>query len=264
MSTTSQTALITGASGGIGLELARQFAQHGHDLVLVARSQDKLAQLAQELQAAHGVTAHVMPADLTDPDAPNRLHAQLQEAGVPVHVLVNNAGFGAYGLFHESTLEEELAMLQLNVVALTHLTHLFLQEMVTRRAGRVLNVASTAAFQPGPLMAVYYASKAYVLHFSEALANELAPFGVTVTALCPGPTVSGFQARADMEESRLVQNRAVMMDAATVARQGYEALMAGKPVVIPGLFNKVGALLPRFVPRHLTVKTIRFMQERTH
>ena len=180
-----ETALITGASSGIGLDLARLFAKDGHDVVLVARSEGKLREIAAELERDFGMTAHVIVADLAKPDAPQTLVAQLP---VDVDVLVNNAGFGVLGPFVETDLAKELEMIQVNVVALTHLTKLLLPPMVARRRGRVLNVASTAAFQPGPLMAVYYATKAYVLSFSEAIADELRDSGVTVTALCPGPT----------------------------------------------------------------------------
>src|SRR6201986_3308991 len=182
------TALITGASGGIGLELARLFAADGHDLVLVARSAGKLSSLAEELAGRHNVGVRVIPADLAGAEAPGDIFDELRRDGVSVDALVNNAGVGSYGLFAETDLRTELDLLQINVVALTHLTKLFLPAMIARRRGYVMNVASTAAFQPGPLMAVYYASKAYVLSLSEALAAELKRTGVRVTALCPGPT----------------------------------------------------------------------------
>lgn len=255
------TALITGASGGIGLEFARVFAQHGYDLVLVARSEGKLAELAHVLSAQHRVEARVVSKDLADGAAPRELFDQLQRESIAVDVLVNNAGFATYGPFVELDRDRELSMIAVNVVALTDLTRLFLPGMVQRRRGKVLNVASTAAFQPGPLMAVYYATKAYVLHFSEAIAEELRGTGVTVTALCPGPTASGFQERAAMEDSRLVQNG--LMDAATVARLGYAGLMAGKPLVIPGMHNWLGAQGYRFMPRRLVPRIVRMLQDRT-
>ena len=254
------TALVTGASGGIGEELARLLAADGHDLVLVARSHDKLARLAEELRDAHGVTARALAADLARPDSPRGIFDGLRGEGVVVDALVNNAGFGSYGLFAETELEKELGLLQVNVVALTHLTKLFLPGMLARRRGYVMNVASTAAFQPGPLMAVYYASKAYVLSFSEALSNECGGAGVRVSALCPGPTETGFVAAAGMGDSRLF-DRAVM-DARTVAEAGYRGLLAGKPVVIPGLRNNLLARSIGFFPRGLVTKVVRGIQEK--
>jgi short-subunit dehydrogenase len=260
MTEQKMTALVTGASGGIGEELARLFAADGHGLVLVARSRDKLARLAEELQAKHGVEARVLAADLARPDAPREIFDELQGAGVTVDALVNNAGFGSYGLFAETDLKFELELLQVNVVALTHLTKLFLPGMLARRRGYVMNVASTAAFQPGPLMAVYYASKAYVLSFSEALTNECAGAGVRVSALCPGPTETGFVAAAGMGDSKLF-DRAVM-DARTVAVEGYRGLLAGKAVVIPGVRNNLLARSIGFFPRNLVTKVVRGIQEK--
>ncbi|HZC76160.1 MAG TPA: SDR family oxidoreductase, partial [Ktedonobacterales bacterium] len=196
-----ETALVTGASSGIGEELARLFARDGYDLVLVARGKTQLEALAAELRQRHGVSLTVLATDLAQPAAAQAIYDELTRAGITVDVLVNNAGYATYGSFTEIPAETELAMLQVNMAALTHLCKLFLPPMVRRGSGRVLNVASTAAFQPGPLMAAYYASKAYVLSLSEALANELRGTGVTVTALCPGPTRSGFQSRAKMEDS---------------------------------------------------------------
>ena len=255
------TALVTGASGGIGEELARLFAADGHDLVLVARSRDKLARLSEELEGKHGVRARVLAADLARPEAPREIFEELSAAGLTVDALVNNAGVGSYGLFAETDLESELSLLQVNVVALTHLTKLFLPGMIARRRGYVMNVASTAAFQPGPLMAVYYASKAYVLSFSEALANECEGTGVVVSALCPGPTETGFVAAVPgMNESKLF-DRAVM-DARTVAVEGYRGLLAGKAIVIPGLRNNLLARSIGFFPRGLVTKVVRGIQER--
>lgn len=256
-----QTALITGASGGIGLEFAKVFAREGYDLVLVARSEVKLKELAQELQSKHGTQTRVIAKDLSASAAPDEIFAELQQAGVQVDVLVNNAGFATYGKFVEIDLQAELQEMQLNMVTLTHLTKLFLKPMVERRRGKILNVGSTASFQPGPLMAVYYATKAYVLYFSEAIAAELSGTGVTVTALCPGPTETGFQSRADMHDSKLVQGG--LMTVQAVVEEGYRGLMKGKTVVVPGLFNKVGALMPRFVPRSMATRIVMRMQERT-
>jgi len=254
------TALVTGASGGIGEELARLFAADGHSLVLVARSSDKLSALAEELSDKHNVNARVLPADLARAEAPREIFEELQSDAVTVDALVNNAGIGSYGLFAETDAKTELDLLQINVVALTHLTKLFLPQMIARRRGYVLNVASTAAFQPGPLMAVYYASKAYVLSFSEALANETSGTGVRVSVLCPGPTETGFVAAAGMGESKLFD--ANVMSARAVAVEGYRGMLSGKTVVIPGLRNRLLASGYRFAPRGLITKVVRGIQER--
>lgn len=193
------TALITGASSGIGYELARLFARKGHGLVLVARNQETLRELAEKLEREHGIRAIVVSKDLSLPSTPEEIFRELAEKSISVDILVNNAGFGTRGMFSNADTDSQLKMIQVNTTALTHLTRLFLERMSRPRKGRILNVASTAAFQPGPLMAVYYATKAYVLSFSEALASELHGSGVTVTALCPGPTRTEFERRAGME-----------------------------------------------------------------
>ncbi len=254
-----KTALITGASFGIGMELARIFAREGYNLGLVARSADKLRQLASELEKAHGTRSLILATDLTEPGASAYVLDQTTRADIQVDVLVNNAGFGQYGLFAENDLEECLRQIQLNVTTLTQLTRLYLPAMIERKNGRILNVASTAAFQPGPLMAVYYASKAYVLHFSEAIANELQGTGVTVTCLCPGPTATEFQKRANIAGIRLTEYGC--MDARTVAEDGYRALMAGKPAVISGFRNWLLAQSVRFAPRRLVTTIARKIQE---
>jgi len=259
-----QTALITGASFGIGLELTRIFAREGYNLVVVARTADKLRQLASELEKAHGTRSLILAIDLTDPGAPAYVLDQTTRADLQIDVLVNNAGFGQYGPFVENDLEECLRQIQLNVTTLTHLTRLYLPPMIERaknenKTGRILNVASTAAFQAGPLMAVYYATKAYVLHFSEAIANELQDSGITVTCLCPGPTATEFLRRAKMEGIRLARYGA--MDASTVAEDGYRALLAGKPVVISGLKNWLVAQSVRFAPRRMVTAIARKLQE---
>jgi uncharacterized protein len=254
-----QTALVTGASGGIGLELARLFAADGYDLVLVARSRDKLNEIGEELSARFDISARALASDLSRAEAPKEIFDELAASNVAVDVLVNNAGFGSYGLFAESDERTQIEMLQVNVVALTRLTRLFLPAMIERGRGRVMNVASTAAFQPGPLMAVYYATKAFVLSFSEAVANELAGTNVTVTALCPGPTETGFGAAAGMEKSKLFE--ANVMDARTVAVAGYKGMKEGKTIVIPGLRNRVMARAVSFAPRGLVTKVVRRVQE---
>ncbi|HEX2911564.1 MAG TPA: SDR family oxidoreductase [Chloroflexia bacterium] len=258
-----KTALVTGASGGIGLELARLLAKDGYNLVLVARNEKALQEQAAEYRSRYGIEARVIVKDLTDPKAPEEIFDELESAGVKLEVLINNAGYATYGKFAELNTKGEMDMLQVNVNALTHLTRLFLPGMLERHSGKIMNLGSTASFQPGPLMAVYYASKAYVLSFSEAIANEVQGTGVTVTALCPGPTRTGFQERASLEESRLLNNRQIkIMDGATVARIGYEAMQKGKTVVIPGTVNAIMAQAPRFSPRKLTTRIVRNMQER--
>lgn len=258
-----KTALITGASGGIGLELATLFAADGYDLVLVARTQEALQKLAEELSGKYGVRASVLPKDLAMPGAPEEIHRELSRSGVVIDFLVNNAGFGTFGFFIETPLPSTMEMLQVNMTALTHLTRLFVEDMRVRKFGRILNVASTAAFQPGPLMAVYYATKSYVLSFSEALANELRGTGVSVTVLCPGPTRTGFQKRAHMESSPLVSGGNLpVMDAAAVARIGYRGMMKGKTIVIPGLVNRILVFSVRFGPRSLVTSIARRLQEK--
>ncbi len=244
------TALVTGASGGIGADLARVFAKNGHDLVLVARSRDKLEELAASLT---GVRSRVIVADLGDPASPSRV---AEEAG-SIDVLVNNAGFGLRGAFAtETSGARELEMIQLNIGALTHLTKLFVPGMVERKSGRVLNVASTAAFLPGPFMAVYYATKAYVVSFSQALSEELDGTGVTVTALCPGPTRTGFVEAAAMGSTPLFSSPAVM-DSPEVAEAAFAACVAGQRMVIPGVLNWIGAASSGWAPMSVTAKLAR-------
>ncbi|HEY6303312.1 MAG TPA: SDR family oxidoreductase [Terriglobales bacterium] len=254
-----KAALITGASFGIGLELARIFAREGYNLILVARSADRLRQLASELEKSYGTRSLILATDLTEPGAPAYLLDRTTRADIQVDVLVNNAGFGQYGFFAENDLEECLRQIQLNVTALTHLTRLYLPAMIERKSGRILNVASVAAFQPGPLMAVYFATKAYVLHLSEGLSNELEGTGVTVTCLCPGATATEFHKRANATGQRLL--RFGSMDAHSVAEDGYGALMARKPVVISGFKNWLLAQSVRFSPRGLVTAIARKMQE---
>ncbi len=256
----NQTALITGASSGIGLDLARLFARDGHDLVLVARSEGKLQELADELHAQHGIAAHVVPEDLSDPASPQRLFDATGERDLSIDFLVNNAGFGLTGRFAELDLERQIEMVRVNVTSLTHLTRLFLPGMLERGRGRVLNLASTAAFQPGPLMAVYYATKAFVLSFSEAIAEEVSGSGVTVTAFCPGPTATGFAETAQMNKSRLF-NLMTPMPSMKAARIGYRGMLRGKRVVVPGVMNWIGAESVRFGPRILVAKIARLLQE---
>ena len=255
-----QTALITGGSGGIGLELGKVLARNGFDLVLVARTRDALEAAAGQIEGKYDVNVHVFAADLRRREAPEAIFDFLRNESIPIEMLVNNAGFGLGGAFAETDVTRELEMIQVNIAALTHLTKLFLPAMIKARSGRVLNVASTAAFQPGPLMAVYYATKAYVLSFSEALAEELRHSGVTVTALCPGPTRTDFATSAHVTNSRLFTLFG-SADAADVAEYGFRAMMEGTRVAIPGFKNKIVAQANRFAPRAITAKVARIAQE---
>ena len=255
---TRKTALITGASGGIGLALARQFAAHGHDLVLVARTRDALEAAAGTLEGKYAIRATVIPADLADPDAPSRILDAVRAEGIEIEFLINNAGFGLGGEFMETDVNTELDMIQVNVSALVHLTKLFMQPMIARKSGRIMNVSSTAAFQPGPLMSIYYASKAFVLSFSEALAEELRNTGVSVTCLCPGTTETKFAETAGVTNTGVF---ARMQSADDVGRFGYEAMMRGERVAIPGLRNKIMVQAERFASRKLITRLIRTAQE---
>jgi uncharacterized protein len=253
--------LITGASVGIGYELAKLFAKDHHNLVLVARNGPRLAQVGDELQRQFGITVKAVALDLTEPNAPQSLFDQLQREGIGVDILVNNAGYGKFGEFADIGAEDSLGQIQLNIAALTHLTRLFLGPMLERRSGKIMNVASTAGFQPGPLMAVYYATKAYVISFSEALANELADKNITVTCLCPGATDTEFAGRAGNDQSRLFK-KLRPMDAKTVARAGYYGLLKGKTLVIPGLRNWLVAESVRVSPRKMVTAISRWVSER--
>src|SRR5262245_58932545 len=255
-----QTALITGASSGIGLELAKLAAADGCNLILLSRRQERLESLARDLSVAHRVSARVVTADLADPKASERVAEDLQKERVAVDVLVNNAGLGLYGPFSKSDLRRQLEVLQVNVVALTELTRRLLPGMIERRRGRILNVASTAAFQPGPYMAVYYATKAYVLSFSEAIAEELEGTGVTVTALCPGPTTTEFQGVAGVDAALFP--KPLVMDAPEVASAGWAAMKRGKRVVIPGMANKLVKEAVRFSPRRLVTAAAGRLQKK--
>ena len=250
------TVLVTGGSSGIGFALAKRFARDGHHLVLVARDVDRLVHAADEL-ATFGEQPTCIASDLSRPEAPEALARRLRDAGRTVDVLVNNAGFGLHGAFMDTDLELLLDLLRVNVMALTSLTRLFLPDMRERGHGHVLNVASTAAFFPGPFMATYYASKAYVLSLSEALANELRGTGVRVTALCPPATATGFASRAGAQGSRLFRSGA--MDVDTVADAGYRGMRAGRTVVVPGLSARLSTFGARLAPRSVLAKVVRGM-----
>jgi uncharacterized protein len=252
-----KTALITGASEGLGRDLAELFARDGHHLVLVARNEARLTDLAAKLRDQFHIEAEVIAQDLSVPDASQHVFERLR--GKPIDFLVNNAGFGTHGPFVKADLSSQLAMIQVNIAALTHLTRLILPGMIERRGGRILNMASVAAFIPGPLMAVYYATKAYVLSFSEALANEVAGTGVTVTAVCPGPTKTEFQKRAKIEDSKLFSGS--VMSSMDVARIGYEGFMRGKRVVITGLSNRLLVGAAKLSPRRMSAAIARTRNE---
>ncbi len=256
-----KTVLITGASGGIGFELAKIHASKGDNLILVARNISKLNELKQELEKRFGISVINLEKDLSRTGAASEVYLEIKKQKIEVDYLINNAGFGDYGLFHESNWQKQEEMINLNIIALTHLTRLFVNDMVTKRSGKIMNVASTAAFQPGPLMAVYYATKAYVLSFSEAIDNEVRDFGVTVTALCPGPTESGFQVAAKLGESKLVKGKK-MPTSKEVAEYGYKAMLKGKTVAIHGFKNALLANSVRFTPRSLIVKVVRKIQDK--
>lgn len=258
MSLTNFT-LITGSSSGIGLELARIFASHKRNLILVARSEAPLEKLKTELVSQHGVQVQIFPMDLSLWDSAKKLHSTVSDHGWHVDTLVNNAGFGDHGTFVDSDWRRQKGMIDLNITALTELTRLFLPAMVASRSGRILNVASTAAFQPGPWMSVYYATKAYVLSFSEALSEELRGSGVTVTALCPGPTLSGFQEAANMQGVALFE-RIQPPSSREVAEFGYHAMIKGKVVAIQGTLNSLVVQLLRVSPRFLVRKIVRQIQ----
>jgi short-subunit dehydrogenase len=247
----SKWALITGASQGIGYEFSKLFAAQGNDLVLVARDTTRLEQVAEELRTRHGVKVRVLAGDLGAAAATQEIFDELQREQIFISFLVNNAGFGFQGAFSELDLQGHRYLMHVNMTALVELTHLFLKPMLQRREGRILNVASTASFQPGPFMNLYYASKAFVYSFSCALSEELKGTGVTATVLCPGLTKSQFHTRAGLKRPT---NHFLMMPADKVAKIGYRAMMRGKPVVVAGWFNKTAAVIAKALPGPLMSK----------
>ena len=250
----NKTALITGATSGLGYEFVRMFAADGYDLVLVARNKMKMEEIKNQYS---NTKVTVIEKDLSKPNASEEIFAEVKASGIIIDVLVNNAGFGLMGKFNALDISRQSEMIQLNIAALTELTHYFLPEMInSNKAARILNVASTAAFQPGPLMAVYYATKAYVLSFSEALAEELSDTNVTVTTLCPGATKTNFAAVANVEKTKMFSGA---MSSQEVAEQGYRALLSGKRVVITGGTNKLGAYAAKFLPRSLAAKIAKYV-----
>lgn len=239
--------LITGATCGIGYELSRIFAANRYNVVLVARNLPRLTEIAETLKKEYGIMAEIIPQDLSDPQAPAKIYNELQQRSIQIDVLVNNAGFNEYGAFHKTRSEKEVQMIQVNMTSLTFLTKLLLPEMIDRHYGKILNLGSIGSYAPGPLNAVYCATKAYVLSFSEALAEELQGTGVDVTVLCPGATATEFAKRAQMENTSIFKGQ--VMDARRVAEIGFNALMQGKNIVIPGLRNRILVFLLRFTPR---------------
>ena len=252
----NKTALITGASSGLGKEFARIHASKGDNLVLIARSKDKLETLKVDLEKLYGVSVYVIVKDLSEQYAPKAVYNELKVQNIQVDYLINNAGFGDFGLFAETDWIKQLEMINLNIMCLTYLTRLFLPEMIKNKFGKILNLASTAAFQPGPTMSVYFATKAYVLSFSEAIANELKGTGVTVTVLCPGATETGFQAAAALDKSKLFKGNNIATPK-EVAEFGYSRMMEGKTVAIHGLVNNLMAQSVRFAPRNIVTTVAR-------
>ncbi len=256
-----KTALITGTSSGIGYDLCPLFAADKYDLVIVARSESKLQEMANQLSQKYKIKVTSISMGLGQIDSADRLYAELQNRQLTIDILVNNAGFGLLGEFASADYQRLSEMMSLNIVTLTKLTHLLLPDMINRKSGKIMNVASTAGFQPGPLMAVYYASKAYVVSFSLALSNELAGTGITVTTLCPGPTATKFEEVAGVNNT-LLFNKYNMMSSPKVALVGYRGMMEGKRLVIPGFRNKLIAFAVRFLPRNFLLKFVRSIQEK--
>lgn len=246
----NKTALITGASSGIGYELSLIFAEHGYNLVLVARSADKLEDLKQKLESQYNIKVFNIVKNLSDLDSAQEIYNEIDNLKLRIDVLVNNAGFGDFGEFYNSDINKLHNMIELNINSLTKLTRLFLPHMVQNKNGKILNIASMGSFQPGPLMAVYYASKAYVLSFSEAISRELKNSGVTVTAVCPGPTKTNFSETANLGMSGLFVNLQVA-SAQSVAKFAYKKMQKGKVVAVPGFFNKIGAIFTRLLPKRV-------------
>jgi uncharacterized protein len=254
-------AIITGASSGLGVDFADLFARDGHDLLLIARRRDALESVARSLSDRHGVVCDAFPADLSRRLDREHVAARIRALDDRIDALVNNAGIGTHGFFHETDIERELEIVEVNIAALTHLTKMVLPGMLARRRGRILNVSSVAAFQPGPIMAVYYASKAYVQSFSEALAEEAAGTGVTVTALCPGPTVTEFHGRAGIHPNA-PSGGAPLMTSREVAEAGYRGASNGQRVVVPGIRNKAVVVVNRLLSRRRMTRIVRRIQER--
>ena len=255
-----KTALITGASGGLGLSFVNIFARDGYDLVLVARNAERLEEIKKQIEKEYNVKATVVAKDLCKPEGAQEVYDATRNSGIKVDVLVNNAGFGDFGEFHKSDINKQIRMVDLNCTALMHLCHLYIPDMIKNGGGNILNVDSIAAFQPGPLMSVYYATKAFVLSFSQALHRELKGTGVKVTALCPGPIRTNFDAAADLGESGLFKNLKVW-DPDVVAQFGYKNMKRGKAVCVCGFMNKIIVFANRFAPRALVREMVYHLQK---
>lgn len=255
-----RTALISGASSGIGWELADFFANDGYDLVLIARNLEKLNEKKSFLETKFGITVKVIAKDLSNTLAPEEIYDELNQSNIDIDVLVNNAGIGDFGEFSKSDWSKLNTVIELNINSLTHLTRLFLPKMIERKSGKILNVSSIGGFEPGPLMAVYYASKAYVLSFSEAISRELKKTGVTVTALCPGPTRTDFARTANYGMSGAFVNLHVA-DAKSVAKYGYKKMNKGTVVAVHGFFNKLAVFGVKILPRQIVRNTVYKIQK---
>lgn len=254
----TETVLITGASSGIGWELAKLFASDNSNLVLVARREDRLKELADLLKSEFGVDVFILPMDLSKKTAPRQIFSKLRKEGIQIDVLVNNAGFGARGSTVELATELQMDMIQVNMAALTHLTRLFLPGIVERGSGGILNVGSLAGFQPGPNLAVYYATKAYVLSFTEALSEEITNPDIKITCLAPGPVRTEFGRKSELDDSLLF--KLSLMDVEPVAKAGYEGFRKGKVIVIPGIKQKIIPFMGRLIPRSLARKIVKSLQ----
>jgi len=257
----NKTALITGASAGIGLEFAKIFAKGKYNLVITARNETKLNELASEIKTKNNVNVKVITKDLSKQSAGEEIFDELKNENIVTDVLINNAGFGVFDNYWDVELQDEKDMLQVNIMALAELTNLFAKDMANRGGGKILNVASTAAFQPGPTMAGYYASKAFVLSYSQAVDFELRKKGVQVSTLCPGPTITEFQIRANMEDLNLFK-KGFTMSAEEVAQIGYNGLMKGKPVIIAGAMNKISAMSSKISPSKVSMKIVNWLQSK--
>lgn len=257
------TALITGASNGIGYELAMIHAAKGSDLVLVARNRHRMEKLKSELEKKNHVNVYIIMKDLAVPGAAREVFDEIKLHRITIEYLINNAGFGDFGFFAESDWSRQEQMINLNILSLAHLTWLFLPDMISRKRGRIMNVASTAAFAPGPTMAVYFATKAFVLSFSQAIDNEVREHGITVTSLCPGPTETGFKDASSLQGSRIFENRRIP-GAREVAEYGYYSMMSGKTVAIHGLKNKLLAHSARMMPPKVVARATRKIQEKKY
>ena len=255
-----EAVLITGGSKGIGFELSRRFAHDHNNIVLVARNASNLSTAAKALRKAFSIEVMTIPADLSDSRSPQRIFSMLQRQRISITELVNNAGFGLHGKFVTLGLQDQMCMMQVNMASLVAFTRLFLPEMIQRKNGGILNIASTAAFFPGPFMALYYATKTFVLNFSEALREELMHSGITISTLCPGPTKSHFHIRSQIDRTRLLKSKLFpMMSASVVAERGYTGYRRGRRVIIPGVLNKMSVAIAEILSLRMRAKLIKIV-----